>query len=106
MTAFNPTAEEITEQVRDTKFGQSLSAPEREAFARDMISVSKKLPTPPKAALIGAGLGLAVALLSGRSMIKYGVIFGGLGYVGMSLFDVTFATGYAMGYGTGKKGTS
>jgi hypothetical protein len=71
-----------------------------------MISVAKKLPSPPKAALIGVGLGAAVALLSGRSILKYGVIFGGLGYVGISLFDVTFATGYAMGYGTGKKGTA
>ena len=104
MSVFNPTAEEIAENVRDTKFGQSLSATERDAFARDMISVSKKLPTPPKAALIGAGIGAAVALLSGRSVLKYATIFAGLGYAGMAAFDVTFATGYAMGWNTGKKG--
>ena len=103
MSAFNPTDEEIAERIRGTKFGQSLTAPEREVFARDMIAVSEKVPTPPKAALIGAGLGAAVALLAGRSMLKYAFIFGGVSYLGVMVFDMTFATGYAMGFQSGKK---
>lgn len=103
MSAFNPTVEEIEQAASETKFGKNLSVEDRATFVRDLARVGEKLPSPPKAALIGAGIGGAVALLAGRSVLKYGLIFGGLGYMGMSLFDMTFIGGYAMGFDAGAK---
>lgn len=107
MSAFNPTAQEIEERVKSTPFGRGLSADQRETFVRDMLRVAEKMPSPSKAAAIGAGIGTAVALVAGRSVLKYGALFAVLSYVSMAALDVTFTGGYAMGFGaaSGKRTT-
>jgi hypothetical protein len=103
MSAFNPTQQEVEERASGTSFGRSLSGQEREAFVRDMVRVAEKMPSPPKAALIGAGIGAAIALISGRSVVKYGLVLGAISYAGMATIDGTFMAGYAMGFGAGKR---
>ena len=55
------------------------------------------LPSPSRAGLYGVGIGAAVALVSGRSLIKYGIGFGLVSYALVVLADGAGIAGYVSG---------
>jgi hypothetical protein len=98
-----PTQQDIDRAA--ARAGLHLSDADRAAFSRGLAKVGASLPRPSRAAMIGAGVGAGVALLSGRSAIKYGLVVGGLGYLGVAVLDATLMGGYAMGFAASKGGT-
>lgn len=70
---------------------------EQRAFAKRTAAFAAQLPSPNRAGLYGAGIGAAVALVSGRSLIKYGITFGLASYALVVIADAAGVVGYARG---------
>ncbi len=67
---------------------------EQRVAARRAAEFVAMLPSPNRAGLYGAGLGAAVALLSGRSLIKYGLGFGLASYALVVIVDSAGGEGF------------
>lgn len=90
----------FTSENVDRIYTESGAPPaERESFKRGLLAGTSRLPDPMKAGLYGAGAGVILAMVTGRSIIGWGIGGYVLGSVGAGLMDVGWVGGYAMGFG-------
>src|SRR5271166_44430 len=64
-------------------------------------AVAAKFPSSIKIGLMGAALGLGVGAIRQGSLWKHALVFGGIGWLGTSALEASFATGLVIGYGAG-----
>jgi len=88
--------------LRAIKDVRGVSPIDKEQLASGLVAVGKRLPSPWKAGLVGAVVGVAGGALFGKDALKSGLLWGGMFFVGTLMVDSATIGGYTLGFGAAR----